>query len=55
MSVDERMVKCKHRSGIRQYIKDNPPKCDEAHGTIFRSGYHLYLDLFCMANLVQAQ
>ena len=26
MSVDERMVRCKHRSGIRQYMKDKPTK-----------------------------
>lgn len=26
IAVDERMVKCKHRSGIRQYMKDKPTK-----------------------------
>ena len=26
VSVDERMVKSRHRSGIRQYIKDKPTK-----------------------------
>ena len=26
MSVDERMVKSKHRSGIRKYMKDKPTK-----------------------------
>ena len=26
VAVDERMVKSKHRSGIRQYIKDKPTK-----------------------------
>ncbi|CAM1326249.1 Uncharacterised protein at_DN0158 [Pycnogonum litorale] len=50
LSIDERMVKSKHRSGIRQFMKDKPTKfgiklwvlCDSSNG--FTVDFDIYAD-----------
>lgn len=57
LAIDERMVKSRHRSRIRQYIKDKPTKWGIKLWVLADScnGYTLDFDIYCISGKQQGE